>query len=80
MSFRVGFFDVFVHDEYVQVVIDITGIDIKKLYIGVSKKKNSFIMKIPNNKNIFERALPVIVKDDLKWTVNNGILEVNIMR
>jgi len=79
MPFRT-LFDIFVEDDHVLIVTDVSRVDTAKLDIGVSLKHNSFIMKIKDNDNVFERPLPVTVKDSLTWTINKGVLEVKIVR
>lgn len=79
MPFRT-LFDIFVEDDHVLIVTDVSRVDVAKLDIGVSLKHNSFIMKIKGNDNVFERSLPVTVTDNFTWTTNKGVLEVKIMR
>lgn len=77
---RRGFMDVFVEDIIVRIVLDISGMNPEDIYLGLSLKTNCFIVKYTVTNVVLEIPLPVVVKDDFKWSINNGILEVEIQR
>ena len=77
---RRGFTDVFVEDDLVKIVIDIRGIEAKDLYLGISTKGNSLIVKYVKTNVVLEIPIPVTVTDQFDWFVNNGVLAVEIKR
>lgn len=78
MSVRNWFYDIFVKDDQILVVVDISGLDPDKLLIGISKKFNSLIVKHELPEEIHEIALPINVDSISNWVCNNGVLSINI--
>jgi len=77
---RKGFTDIFVEDSIVRVIVDLSGMEPEDIWLGVSKKMNSFIIKYVITNVILEIPLPVTVTDDFVWFINNGVLEAEIKR
>ena len=77
---RRGFYDVFVEDELVKIVVDISGMDPKDIWLGVSMKKNSFIIKYVVTNVVLEIPIPVLIKEEFIWDVHNGVLSTEIKR
>jgi len=78
MSMRKWHSDVDVLDNEVVITVDITGIETKDLYLGISNTYNSLVLKY--NDHVRDIPIGVKVKDDFEHSVNNGVLTVNIKR
>jgi len=78
MSVRKWYMDEAVLDNEVILTVDVTGIEAKDLFIGISNKFNSLVIKY----NDHTRDIPLSVKvtDKFEHTVNNGVLTVKIQR
>lgn len=78
MSIRKWFMDFEINDKYVIVTVDITGIEPKDLWIGVSNTLNSLVLKHNND----TRDIPISVKvtENFDHFINNGVLTVTIER
>jgi len=77
---RKGFTDVFVEDSIVRVIVDLGEMNPEDVWLGVSKKTNSFIIRYIITNIVLEIPLPVTVTDDFVWFINNGVLEAEIKR
>lgn len=78
MSVRKWYADVLIRDETVQVVVDITGLKTKDIWVGVSNMLNSLVLKYGD----ISRDFPIDVKilDDFDMSIHNGVLVVNVKR
>jgi HSP20 family molecular chaperone IbpA len=75
-----GFRDIFVEDSIVRIVVDLSGMNKEDVWLGVSMKKNSFIIKYVLTNAVLEIPIPVKITEDFEWFMNNGVLEVEIKR
>lgn len=70
--------DVLIKEKTVQVVVDITGMEQEKLFVGISNLLNSLVLKYED----ISRDFPISVKvlDDFEMSVHNSVLVVDIKR